>query len=127
MQPLSFGYLLLREGEPPRLLTPGRFLIGRAPQCDIQCQLPGISRIHASIEVLPRRGVVICDENSTNGTFVDGERIQRVALDRSASLRIGELNFALRPVSEDRASDPAPGTGLPREAHGGLHHTPDST
>jgi ABC-type multidrug transport system ATPase subunit/CRP-like cAMP-binding protein len=54
-------------------------VIGRAETCDIMLDHPGVSRTHAIIQCV---GDVcqITDLNSTNGTFVNGERIQTSVL-----------------------------------------------
>lgn len=102
---MNHGYLLVVPLGPPRLLGPGHHRVGRAPRCELRFDAPGLSRVHASIEVLPGRGVVIRDLGSTNGTWVDGERVETVALDGAARLRVGELELLLRPATgEDAAS-----------------------
>jgi pSer/pThr/pTyr-binding forkhead associated (FHA) protein len=102
---VNHGYLLLHANDPPRLLVPGRYSIGRALGCELRFDAPGLSRLHASVEVLPGRGVVIRDLGSTNGTFVDGERILKVALDGAALLRVGELDLVLRPLTGEATSE----------------------
>jgi hypothetical protein len=59
----------------------GRFLItrpmrvGRNKDCDIFLVDPSVSRNHAMLE--PREGhILVRDSGSTNGTFVNGERVQ---------------------------------------------------
>lgn len=65
-----------------------RTTIGRA-DCDIVLDDPECSRQHATIEVLGARAVVT-DLGSTNGTFVSGERIEKVELENHHEFRIGE-------------------------------------
>jgi pSer/pThr/pTyr-binding forkhead associated (FHA) protein len=96
---VNHGYLILHDPDPPRLLGPGRYWIGRAPRCELRFDAPGLSRFHACIEVLPGRGVVIRDLGSTNGTWVDGERVLMVALDSAARLRVGDVELILRPAT----------------------------
>jgi S-DNA-T family DNA segregation ATPase FtsK/SpoIIIE len=50
---------------------------------------PECSRQHASLEILGSR-VVVNDLNSTNGTFVGGERVQNAELENHSEFRIGE-------------------------------------
>lgn len=56
-------------------LPPGRFLVGR--NADAQLALPdaGVSGRHAEIAVEPDGRVFVTDLGSSNGTWVDGERI----------------------------------------------------
>jgi predicted Zn finger-like uncharacterized protein len=62
--------------------------VGRS-DCDIVLDDPECSRQHATIEVLGSR-VVLNDLGSTNGTFVQGERIQSSELENHNEFRIGE-------------------------------------
>lgn len=102
---MNHGYLLVVPLGPPRLLGPGHYRVGRAPRCELHFDAPGLSRVHASIEVLAVRGVVIRDLGSTNGTWVDGERVEMVALDGAARLRVGELELLLRPATGEGTAD----------------------
>src|SRR5689334_12189627 len=52
----------------------GTLSIGRGRDADIRIQGDGISRQHARIHVSPA-GVVLEDLGSTNGSFVNGERV----------------------------------------------------
>ena len=51
-------------------VTAGGLTIGRLPQCELQINLPGVSRRHARIEVEGGR-CYVSDLHSTNGTFVN--------------------------------------------------------
>jgi predicted Zn finger-like uncharacterized protein len=63
-------------------------VLGRADS-DIVLDDPECSRQHATLEILGSR-VVVTDLNSTNGTFVQGERIQNRELENHNEFRIGE-------------------------------------
>ena len=65
---------------------PDGLLIGRAEDCGLVLDFDGISREHARI-VACDEGFQLTDLGSTNGTWVDGERV-------------GELPVALRPGAE---------------------------
>jgi predicted Zn finger-like uncharacterized protein len=65
-----------------------RTTIGRA-DADIVLDDPECSRQHAVLEILGAR-VVIRDMKSTNGTFVEGERIDQAELENHKEFRIGE-------------------------------------
>lgn len=56
-------------------LNPGQYKIGRDPNCQIPLMSSKVSKHHASLEV-SHQGVRLTDNNSTNGTFVNGIRIQ---------------------------------------------------
>jgi len=65
-------------------------LIGRsraaADRCDVVVERKDISRAHARV----LRGVVVEDLASTNGTYVNGKRIQGATLVRTGSFQIGD-------------------------------------
>jgi len=82
------------------LLREGVHEIGRAAECSLRLDCPGISRRHVRIQVLPTRGVLVRDLGSTNGTRVDGELIVEAAVDGLVVLDLGPLRMLLRPDGE---------------------------
>jgi pSer/pThr/pTyr-binding forkhead associated (FHA) protein len=70
------------------LLAPGRFVIGRTGDNDLQVDSKFVSRHHAQI-VTTRDGSSIEDLNSTNGIFVRGKRIRRSKLNEGDVVKIG--------------------------------------
>jgi EmrB/QacA subfamily drug resistance transporter len=69
--------------------------IGREPECDLQVLDSEVSRVHAKITV--RDGVAVIDDlHSSNGTYVDGERIiTRQTLAPGDRIQIGEATIEL--------------------------------
>ena len=63
-------------------------LIGRDDGCDIQISSRAISREHCVIERTVSR-LVRKDLDSSSGTFVDGERIESIALTSGMEARVG--------------------------------------
>lgn len=82
--------------------------IGRAEYNDIVINDPTVSTLHAKLQ--RREGIwFIVDLDSTNGTFVDGERIAADApIAPGAIVRFGDVSTVFEP-SDDRA--PAQGGG----------------
>ncbi len=77
-------------------LRPGKLKMGRSPSADLVLRGPGISRIHAELEVDQQGGVWVQDLGSTNGIFVNGEPAQRVQLRDGDALGLGpEVNLRL--------------------------------
>jgi len=73
-----------------------KFVIGRETDCHLQPQSSLISRRHCTI-LVEEGSVVIEDHGSTNGTYVDGERIQgRKELKNGTLLRVGTLEFEVQ-------------------------------
>lgn len=71
--------------------------IGRVGAADFCVDVPLVSRLHCRLEVGPEGDVTVVDLDSTNGTWIDGERITRAPLRPGSVLRIGRVEFALEP------------------------------
>ena len=56
-------------------LQDGEYILGRGENCQITIPDPGISKKHASLTV-DTEGVLISDLQSSNGTFINGVKIQ---------------------------------------------------
>jgi adenylate cyclase len=69
-------------------------LVGRAASSDIPIFDPTISRRHAKL-ISSAGGVRVSDLGSSNGTFVNGERVEDVSLDVGDELVFGKVPFRL--------------------------------
>jgi general secretion pathway protein A len=69
-------------------LVPGRCVIGRTSDNDLQVESTYVSRHHAQI-VTTVDGSWIEDLNSTNGIFVRGKRVRRYRLAEGDVVKIG--------------------------------------
>jgi general secretion pathway protein A len=72
-----------------RELTPGRFIIGRTPDNDLQIDSKYISRHHAQI-ITAAGSSVLEDLNSTNGIYVRAKRVRRRMLNDGDVVQIGQ-------------------------------------
>jgi hypothetical protein len=82
--------------------------IGRNPQNTIRVNSPSLSRHHAKLSLDPETGqVFIADLNSSNGTYVNGRRIQTQALKAGDDVFCGE--FRMRITVEAAQEEPPPG------------------
>jgi type II secretory pathway predicted ATPase ExeA len=108
------------------LLVPGRFVIGRTPDNDLQIDNRFVSRHHAQI-VTTEDGSWIEDLNSTNGIFVRGKRIRRCKLQVGDIAMIGthELRYSrvtpettgsLPPTQPEKPAVPVPGRDSVRQS-----------
>lgn len=80
--PLGEALLVVRSGDAPQKeyrLIKGPNVIGSGKECDIELQSEGISRKHAVIEYAGGKYELV-DSESTNGTFVNRNRITRRTL-----------------------------------------------
>lgn len=73
-------------------LTLKHTTIGRELDNDIFCDDSSISRNHAKI-IKSRQGFLLEDCNSTNGTFVDGQRIHQHQLTDGCKIQVGNHIF----------------------------------
>lgn len=84
------------------LALPKKFLIGREQDCHLRPNSDLVSRHHCAF-TLDGYTLRLRDLGSTNGTFVNGERLQgEVVLKQGDNVRVGKLEFEvqLREVSE---------------------------
>ena len=73
--------------------TKTSLLIGRNPQVDVPLEAPVVSWQHARLDRTPQ-GHVLTDLNSTNGTFVNGQRLARPhALQQGDVVQIGPFRL----------------------------------
>jgi FhaA, N-terminal domain/FHA domain len=72
-----------------RVLENQRSVLGRSRDADVQIEDPNVSRRHAEI-VQEGSTYWLVDLGSTNGTEVDGRRVQRVRLADGSRFTIGE-------------------------------------
>ena len=82
------------EGEGQHyVVSPVGLKIGRSPPADIVLADPRVSRTHCLVE-LAGEELKVTDLKSTNGTYVDGERVDGVAmLPVGSLLRVGNICF----------------------------------
>jgi hypothetical protein len=75
-------------------LKQGKTRIGRAPSCDLQINISGVSKEHLEIQVAGHR-VSVTDLKSSNGSFVNGVRIQTAILRNGDKLGLDQVLFDL--------------------------------
>jgi pSer/pThr/pTyr-binding forkhead associated (FHA) protein len=87
--------LLKKNGERRAFrLNKGINVIGRRPDCDLRIPLMEISRRHCQLDC--REGLfTLRDLRSSNGTFVNSQRIEEVKLQPGDIIQIGPLTFVL--------------------------------
>jgi pSer/pThr/pTyr-binding forkhead associated (FHA) protein len=89
----------------------GTTAIGRAPECDLRLDEPGMSRMHARL-VPTDDGLLLEDLGSTNGSFINGKRVLRGEARVGDEIGFDTMRFRL--LSPAQQDEPAkePGTGL---------------
>lgn len=90
------------------------FVIGRDPKCQLRPGSDLISKQHAAILQRPN-GVFVRDLKSTNGTFINNDRIQGdVEVKDGDQLRVGPLVFAFK-IDASQAAIATPTSGSEEE------------
>ena len=88
------------EGLPEktfRILPGNERTIGRATGADFIIDAALVSRVHCRVSALAGGELEIKDLESTNGTYVNGERIETARLASGDRLQVGRVEFvALR-------------------------------
>lgn len=90
-------------------LVAERTTVGRVEDNAFQIAEPSVSSRHCEI-LLRGTDVVIKDLNSTNGTFINGEKISEGVLKPGQTLRLGNVELKL---DAPAAAGPAPGSTPP--------------
>ena len=68
--------------------------LGRGSDTDIRIEDPGASRNHC--EVVLGQPVLVRDLSSTNGTYVNGQRISQVEVTDGTTITIGSTQLVFR-------------------------------
>ena len=76
-----------------RLLAGTVKTVGRGTVADFILDAALVSRVHCRLTALADGGLEIQDLDSTNGTFVNGERVQAAHLASGDRLRIGRVDL----------------------------------
>lgn len=94
------------EGAAPQTFTTP-IQIGRDDTCPMQVPVPNVSRVHAVTEWADGTWWVV-DQNSTNGLFAGGRRMERVPVQGATEVRLGEDGPVVVLTAESRAPDAQP-------------------
>jgi pSer/pThr/pTyr-binding forkhead associated (FHA) protein len=85
----------------------GETNIGRDPGCELMLDNLGVSRRHAQLREVEGR-YIIEDNGSTNGVFVNGQRISAASqVNPGDEVKIGKFTLSLEQAAEEAASGPA--------------------
>lgn len=70
-------------------------IIGRSPEADIRIPVSDVSRSHCEISIKGKKALVR-DLGSSNGTFVNDQKISEAALKPGDQIRVGPVQFTVQ-------------------------------
>jgi DNA-binding NtrC family response regulator len=76
--------------------------IGTSPGCEVRLTDAAVSGVHAELRRAPD-GILLRDLGSTNGTRVDGRRVQGVFVDGSTVVSLGASDLRIVPLKDQTA------------------------
>jgi len=80
-----------------RILPGGARTLGRATGADFILDAPLVSRVHCRLTAMPDGTLEVRDLQSTNGTFINGARVETGRLSSGDRLGVGRVELvALR-------------------------------
>jgi len=83
------------------------FRIGRSTECELVLPVPAVSKVHVEVKLEDGRWWII-DQQSRNGTYLNGERIERAPIPGSCRIELGQGGAILWMGVGDDASLPEP-------------------
>jgi predicted component of type VI protein secretion system len=99
--------LVVVQGKPEGMQIPlqgSQFVIGRDPKCNLRPNNDLVSKVHCAF-LLGEDALSLKDLKSTNGTFVNGKKIDgQVSLKDGDLVKVGTLVFAVQIEAEKKAS-----------------------
>ena len=90
LKPTSSGSKI-RGGVFPR----GRILLGRSESCDLILNSDAISAVHSVLEIFDDRAVIY-DMNSTNGTYVNDDKVITKEIQIGDTFRLADIEFEFK-------------------------------
>lgn len=95
------GWILRSGDEPPTILRlpPGTVkTVGRTARADFILDAALVSRLHCRLTADRSDQLVVEDLGSTNGTIVNGRKVDRSVLRSGDRLTIGRVEFQVHPA-----------------------------
>ncbi len=106
----------------------GKTSLGRHSENDIFINVDGISRKHAIISVVAE-GLEIEDLGSSNGTFVNGEKITKQPIKIGDEIKLDNIRFLIQspgmPAAQNQSDNPKQAQGSAQSSSNNL--SPDSS
>ena len=91
---------ILESNDTPSItlrLPPGAIkTVGRTARADFIVDAALVSRLHCRLTADPSDQLVVEDLGSTNGTIVNGKKVERVVLRVGDTLTVGRVDFMVQ-------------------------------
>jgi pSer/pThr/pTyr-binding forkhead associated (FHA) protein len=87
-----------------RLLPGSLKTMGRAPGVDFIVDAALVSRVHCRLTLSEANELLLEDLGSTNGTFVNGQKVAKAALCNGDKLAVGRVQFMVNAESNDKGT-----------------------
>ena len=81
-----------------RILPGAPRTLGRATGADFIVDAPLISRVHCRLTPIEDGGLEVLDLESTNGTYVNGRRVEAAALSPGDRIGVGRVELVVERV-----------------------------
>jgi pSer/pThr/pTyr-binding forkhead associated (FHA) protein len=81
------------NGQIFRILPGHPRTLGRATGADFIVEAALVSRVHCRLTALPTGELEVKDLESTNGTFVNGKRVEQARLNSGDRLQVGRMEL----------------------------------
>jgi pSer/pThr/pTyr-binding forkhead associated (FHA) protein len=91
--------------QQPVPLRAGKILIGRQEDCQLRIPSAQVSRHHCEV-VTGGSGVRIRDLGSSNGTYVNGQKVEEAELEAGDVIALGSMLFVVRIDGDPASIDP---------------------
>lgn len=91
----------IEEGQPSKVIqiAGAEFTVGRGMDCSLPLPVSSVSKRHARFELNPLQQLFLTDLSSTNGTFVNGDRVKsRIELEDGDIVQFATVLFRLNKV-----------------------------
>jgi pSer/pThr/pTyr-binding forkhead associated (FHA) protein len=95
------GWILRSDNDPPitlRLPSDSVKTLGRTARADFMIDAALVSRLHCRLISDRSDQLVVEDLGSTNGTTVNGKRVERAVLKSGDLLGVGRVEFRVHPA-----------------------------
>jgi hypothetical protein len=88
-------------------LNPPGLVVGRGAESDLRINDPGVSRRHAEFRITTGKQplVSVVDLGSTNGTMVNGHRVEHATLTDGSTIRVGNTTLTVIFVAAEGGGD----------------------